>query len=165
MHTLNVICSKTDTYIGKGIRLILGGKYNHCSVYFDENDEIIYSFSRVVHCLWFTGAFCKETKKSYLEYEVFSIDISNSQYREMLSIIRQSSEGYCMYNYVNALLLPLGTGFDWRGHYTCSTFVAYLLSKCMLLDKSFLVYTPMDIYNLLKKSQYTHTDLELRYRA
>lgn len=45
-HRLNIVLSKTSTKIGGMIRTVIGGDYNHCSFYIDDEIDSVYGFSR-----------------------------------------------------------------------------------------------------------------------
>lgn len=150
MHKLNVVFSKTNTLIGAGIRSILGGSWNHCAVAFDENLDVLYSFSRAYRYLWFTGCFTEEDRSGYLDYIVYSFDLSDEEYDMISSRIRLLKHGIHVYNYLGAVGLWLNVPIPLRGSYTCSTFVARLLSDAGLikLNKSYALYRPMDLCEL-----------------
>lgn len=156
MHTLNVFVSRTDTWLGSCIRRILGGDYNHCSFSFDENFSSLFAYSRLYKGLWFTGCFCTESVDRYLNYEVFQIEITDEQYKELRVFLVDLSRTYRIYNYLSALVLPFGWSIPDDYHYLCSTFVARVL-ECysgVVLEKDYSLYRPMDVYNLLKELKY-----------
>lgn len=152
MHKLNILVSKTDTLIGRGIRLVLGGDYNHCSICFDDNISVAYSFSRRVKQLWFTGCFVFETVDRYSSYEVFTIEITDEEFDSILEFLNSLSERLCIYNYIGAVAITAGVEVAFERSYICSTFVAKVLSMVgeVTLEKSVNLYSPMDIYRLLK---------------
>lgn len=151
VHTLNIIVSKTDTLIGAGIRLVLGGKYNHTSIAFDYNFDLIYSFTRRYKYIWISGCFCKESLSRFEEYTVFSLGISDKEYAKINKFLQILEKHYRIYNYVSALCLYFNKSAPTRLSFTCSTFTAYILSLTdnYKLEKDFKVYTPMLIFEEL----------------
>lgn len=151
MHRLNVIVSRTNTLIGKSIRLVLGGEFNHCSIALDNDFNNIFSFSRRYHNLWFTGCFCKEDINSFDSFIVYTISISDKEYLDIHNFIEELSRSFRIYNYIGAIACIFGKGIAFNYNYICSTFVAKILSmlSSIELDKDVYEYKPMDIVNLL----------------
>lgn len=147
MHSIQIYCAKTHTLIGKFIRFAIRGHYNHCAVGLD-NSRNLYSFSRFFYYMWFTGVFREENVSFYSTYKCYSLDVTDEQFHRILGIIAQFSDGLHIYNYLSAALLPLGIAVPPVG--TCSTFTATILAEIVQLDKSPLLYTPVDILKLME---------------
>lgn len=160
MHTLHIIFSKTDTFVGSCIRHILGGEYNHCSIALDGDLTRLYSFSRIYRPLWFTGYFCIEDTSHFLDYDMVTIHITDSEYEKITAFLNTLGHSFAIYNYLAAVALVFGRSVPIATSYTCSTFTARVLTLLdqKVLTKCWSVYTPMDLYRLLSvssKSQYT----------
>ncbi|MBR2675028.1 MAG: hypothetical protein IKE52_06220 [Mogibacterium sp.] len=151
-HRLNIVLSKTNTRIGSMIRAVIGGKYNHCSFYVDDEVDKIYGFSRKYRELWYTGCFTQENPIYYDEYQVYQIPLSNVQNERLRERIDEMNANIHMYNYISAMLLPANIPVASDSSFICSTFVADLIDKYtdIELEKDVLLYRPMDIFELMK---------------
>ena len=158
-HSLNIVLSKTVTKIGSMIRTVVGGEYNHCSFFIDDEVDAVYGFSRKYRKLWYTGCFTLENPIYYEDYKVYEIPISNSQYGGLQNRIDDMNSNVRMYNYISAMLIPAKIPVESDGSFICSTFVADLIDKYtdIELDKDLRLYTPMDVFELL--SRYADTGL------
>lgn len=158
MHTLNIIVSRTDTLIGAGIRFICGGTYNHTSIAFDNNFDLIYSFTRHYKHLWISGCFCKEELSRFEEYIVFNLAISDDEYVKINNFIKMLEEHYRIYNYISVLFLYFNKPAPTRLSFTCSTFTSYILSLTEehKLSRDFRVYTPNSIIGELLEKGYKY---------
>lgn len=150
MHTLNIIFSETDTFIGKFIRYVLKCKYNHVSIALDNNFDNIYSFSRRFKYIWLSGCFCREDKHNFKSYEIVNLQINDEQYCNIKSYLKYLSDGIRLYNYIGAVSLVLNKAITFKSSYICSTFCAYILwSNGFTLNKFYGLYTPEDLYKEL----------------
>jgi len=147
MHSVQIYCAKTRTWIGKLIRLAIGGQYNHCAVGLDYS-SVLYSFSRRFYYIWFTGVFREEDVSKYSDYRCYTLYVSDEEFDKVVSVLAEYREGLHIYNYLSAALLPLQVAVPPVG--TCSAFTAGILSILIPLDKSPLLYTPMDVLNLME---------------
>lgn len=154
MHSLNVIVSKTNTRTGEMIRKVIGGKYNHCSFFIDEDVGTVYGFSRKYRDLWFTGCFTEENPLYYDEYEVYRIALTDEQYEALSERIEKMCENVKMYDYVAAALISVDVPKESHRHYICSTFVADLVDKYtdIELEKNSHLYKPMDVFVMLEST-------------
>lgn len=154
MHSLNVIVSKTSTRTGEMIRKVIGGKYNHCSFFVNEDVNTVYGFSRKYRDLWFTGCFTEENPLYYDECEIYRISIIDEQYEALIARIEKMKEYVKMYDYVAAALISVNIPKESERHYICSTFVADLIEKFtdVNLSKTPHLYKPMDIYELMESA-------------
>lgn len=158
MHTISIVISQTDTLLGKIIRKICKGEYNHCSFYLDNDDSKLWSFSRKIDYLFFTGCFCSETNKRYKKYKTFTYNLSDEDYEDIIREINKLNKSYHIYHYVNAILIRFNKSFDNPNHYICSTYVAHIVNDYHIakLPKQSNLCLPMDLYNalILSKSNY-----------
>lgn len=156
MHTLSVLLSKTNTIIGTSIRVLFGGEYNHCAIMLDNDYSCIYSFTRKFKYCWFTGCFTIEPYNRFTDFIKYDIDITDIEYNDIINFLDELNESFRFYNYIGAVLLPLGVAINFKHHFVCSTFVAKILSltESIGLDKSIHLYKPNDIYNLVIKSSH-----------
>lgn len=153
-HSINIVVSSTGTLIGGFIRQILGGSVNHCSITLDENYDNLYSFSRRHPYLWFTGCFCKEDISRFKSYKIYSINITEEEYRDIERYIEYLNDRLRVYNYLGAIMIPFNIPVKFENSYICSTFVAKLLNRIdgIELDKPIYLYRPMDVLELLENN-------------
>ena len=154
MHSLNVVVSRTSTKIGEMIRTVIGGKYNHCSFFLDDEIDIIYGFSRKYRDLWFTGCFTQENPLYYEEYLVYRIPLGDEEFERLSARVARMCDHVKMYDYVAAALISIDVPKESNRHYICSTFVADLLDKhtAVELNKNAHLYKPMDIFALMESA-------------
>ena len=159
MHTMTIVVSRTGTVMGKVIRIFTKGYYNHCSIAFDRNYDIFYTFARKYKLFWVTGCFTTETidrlmTGNELIAKAYEIEITDKEYEDIQEYIKELSKGYNIYNYIGAILILFNLNFKTRKYHICSTFVAYILEKYVnevTLDKEYYLYKPMDIYQFMEQ--------------
>lgn len=153
MHKLNVIISRTDTLVGKSVRALFGGRYNHCAISFDDNFDKAYSFSRRYKHLWFTGCFCMEDLNRYEDYIIYQVSLSDSEFDNIMQFIQVLNQKFRIYDYLGAVTILLGVKTTFRYHYICSTFASKILSMTdsIILEKSLYSYKPMELVELLDR--------------
>ena len=82
-HYLYVLLTKTPLKTGKFLRKVTGYEYNHCSVSFDNNFKVLYSFSRKYKNSTFYAGLVKESSLRYTTNEqetkvkIFKIGLTN----------------------------------------------------------------------------------------
>lgn len=150
-HTITIVISRTDTLIGKIIRSVHKGYYNHCSFYLDDETDKLWSFSRKYDKFFFTGCFCSETSKRYIAYQKFTFMIDDTVYKDICNEIKRLKKHYRIYAYQNAVLINFNKSIDSKNHFICSTFVANIIDKYNLvkLIKPANICLPMDVYKSL----------------
>lgn len=150
-HRVNIVLSKTSTKIGGMIRTVIGGDYNHCSFFIDDQIDSVYGFSRKYRKLWYTGCFTQENPVYYDDYLVYQIPLSDEQYEQLVRRIDDMNENIRMYNYISAMLIPANIPVVSEGSFICSTFVADLLNKYtgIELKKNTHLHRPMDILEVM----------------
>ena len=166
-HTLNIIVSRTTTTIGKMIRGVIGGNYNHCSFYIDGDVSKIYGFSRRYAEFWFTGCFTQENAVHFEEYQIYAVPLEDEKYQRLDEELVEMKSHTNVYGYFNALMLPAGISVDSDNGYICSTFVADLIDKYteVMPEKEVNLHSPTDIFELMEKAveagQATKVNIEL----
>ena len=161
-HRLNIVLSKTSTKIGGMIRTVIGGDYNHCSFYIDDETDSVYGFSRKYRKLWYTGCFTQENPIYYDDYLVYQIPLNDEQYKQLVNRIDDMNENIHMYNYISAMLIPANIPVVSEGSFICSTFVADLIDKYteIGLKKDKHLHRPMDILEIM--NDYAKKDIVSR---
>ncbi len=126
---------KTNTNMGKMIRLFTRNKYSHVTVAFDHHLNKMYSFARYHVNSPISGGFVVEQPERYLSdnndvtVKVCQIPVTKEEYvriREEVSYFHENREEM-LYNTLNAALSLLRKRLDMKNAYTCLEFVAYLL--------------------------------------
>ena len=88
-HYLYVLLTKTPLKTGKFLRKVTGYEYNHCSVSFDNDFKVLYSFSRKYKNSTFYAGLVKESSLRYTTNEqetkvkIFKIGLTNKTYKKL----------------------------------------------------------------------------------
>ena len=111
---------KTNTKVGRMIRLFTADDVNHCSIYFDGDKSTLYAFRREYRHKIFSGRFGVETlqqmsRDANMYYEEVSVEITDNQYRRMMRLIDFFKYKNYKYNYVGlvAFKLRINTLLKW----------------------------------------------------
>ena len=153
-HILHIVCSKTNTNIGKIIRFLTEDDINHCSIYFDD-EKILYSCRREYKYNLFSGKCGIETfdnmacgKQMY--YEQIDIPISQEEYEYVINIISNSFDK--KYDYIGLFAMKFHLNFRIKERFVCSTYVAYILTHLIDLNDNYENYTPISLRNELENN-------------
>lgn len=155
-HTLHIVCSKTNTNVGKLIRIFTKDDINHCSIYFD-NEKELYSCRREYKYNLFSGKCGIETFEQMacgknMYYEQIDIPITNIEYKKIKKIINDSLN--MKYDYVALFAMNFNLRFRLKNRFVCSSYVAYILNQVINLNEDYKDYTPILLRDeLLKKYQ------------
>ncbi len=128
---LYVIFSKTDTCIGKIIRMATRHEYNHVSLSFCPKLCKMFTFARYRKNSPLAGGFVCERVTRYLfpdrdaKVKICRLLIEDEEYQKLKQrMARFTKEGKKMrYNSFDALALPLGLDINIKNTYTCLDFV------------------------------------------
>lgn len=159
MPKFYVVISKTTTNIGRCIRVVSSCTYNHSAISFDKDLTKLYAFARRQRNSCMTAGLVHESTARYMEREnaevpikVFEFDLSEEQVEEVRKIVLQMVDNpEYMYNAPSLVSYPIMKGVRTYKAYTCSEFVATVLSKLGILNgKDPCKYTPEDLIDELK---------------
>lgn len=134
---LYVVFSSTPYKMGRFLRIVTHGIYNHVAVSLDSELNTLYSFARRYRNTPFFGGFVRETPMRYRYHgrvarvQVCALPISEEQHREIrehLLAMEEEAEKY-LYNLISALCALLHLRVRIRDAYTCVEFAADLLSR------------------------------------
>lgn len=152
MHTMEIIISTTDTVIGSIVRKFTHSEWNHISVAIDGNYENVYSFTRKYKKFFFTGCFCLEPIERLPYISVAKIKISDAEYIKIMDYIKVLKQKIRIYNYPQAILIKFNKKTPFKNSHICSSFGAKMISLTNKFDleKSEFLYTPVEIYEMLK---------------
>lgn len=153
MHHINIIISKTDTIVGKVIRTITKSEWNHISVVLDGDYEHIYSYTRKYVYLMFPAYLHFEPIKRLSKIAIAEIPISDEDFIKLKNYLSNLTQKIRFYNYPQLILIKWNKELKIDGMHICSSFAAEVLSFTdeITLEKDILLYTPMDIYELVSK--------------
>jgi len=162
-----IVFSKTCSKMGKCIRFVTRNQYNHVSLSFSPELEIMYSFARYNINSPFVGGFVLETQQRYfacnkpVEIKICKVPVSAERY----IVIKHTIETFCakkdemIYNSLNAVLSVFHKEYKLENAYTCIEFAAFVLEMkgiCSIEDmeqqlKETVIYEGIWILNEQKK--------------
>lgn len=151
MHYINIIISKTDTIVGKVVRYVTKSEWNHISVVLDGNYNHIYSYTRKYSWLMFPAYLHYEPIQRLHKIAIAEIPISDEDFINLKEYLNNLQQKIRFYNYPQILLVKFNKELPIEGMHICSSFAAEVLSFAseINLEKDILLYTPMDIYDLV----------------
>lgn len=135
-ESVYIIFSSTNCGIGKFIRTVTGGFYNHVSVSFDPSLREMYSFARYHKSAPLYAGFVCESCERYLAnkatpIKVCRIPLNSERYLLEKSRIEQMRvhKNYYVYNLLSAIFYPLHYKVDIKDAYTCVEFAVTTLNN------------------------------------
>ena len=165
---LYILLSDSNSIISKGIKIYTRKPYSHVSIALDKDLNEIYSFSRLKPYNPLIGGFIREdidvgTFSVFPNtiVELYSIDITLDQYKQIQEEIKRFSESErrYTYNYLGIIGIIINRPINREYKYFCSQFVAEVLtnSDIKIIEKDKGLTAPNDFRN--------HKDLNLVYRG
>ena len=159
MKNIYILLSRTGTVPSRAIHAIKGGAYTHASIALTPQTDEIYSFARRKVRNFLNAGFVVENIHTQIfahypdcECAVYSIAISDSAYSRVRAKITEFKENYdkAIYNFLGLFMLIFNIPIKRRWQYTCSQFVAMLLSLTdeIALPKSPSLMLPCDFMNI-----------------
>jgi hypothetical protein len=127
--------SKTNTKMGNFIRFFTRYDYNHVSLSLDKELKSFVSFARIVQDAPLYGGFVTESFERFLHkgknslVKIYEVDITNEKYdnlKKLFSLADNPDNGL-VYNYLDALMTPVGINVKIKGAYTCLSFANTVL--------------------------------------
>lgn len=136
-YYLYLMVSRTETNIGRIIRVFSRYPYNHVSLSLDPNLREWVSFGRFRKDTPFYAGFIRETAERYLSQNgdtpirLFRLQITEMKFRQLSRLF--SSAGYgetrLIYNLYDAIASSVHIKIPIRGAYTCLSFASMVLDK------------------------------------
>ncbi|MBR6510227.1 MAG: hypothetical protein IKT38_06440 [Clostridia bacterium] len=133
-----IVVSQTGTMLSRILKILTGAKYNHASISFFEDLELMYSFGRLNPYNPFHGGFVEEspnfgTFKRFKNTDilVLSIDVGNKTHDEIYDAVQNIKlhrEEY-HYNYRGLFLATFRFCIKNEKHYYCSEFIRDILQE------------------------------------
>jgi hypothetical protein len=131
-----VLLSRTNTGIGRLIRIFMRGRYNHVALALDSSLLTMYSFARLHIDAPLAGGFLSETPAHYLygghdaEVKLHAVEMTEAEYaafrRELARFLNDPR--HIIYNLLDALYLPFGKRKQIEDAHTCVSFAAHMLN-------------------------------------
>lgn len=134
-YKLYVMISRTNTKIGNLIRFFTRYDYNHVSLSLDPELKSFVSFARIVQDAPLYGGFVTESFERFLHkgknskvkiYEVGITKEKRDNLNKLFSLADNPDNGL-VYNYLDALMTPMGISIKIKGAYTCLSFANTVL--------------------------------------
>lgn len=134
---LYMMVSRTDTGIGRIIRVFTHYEYNHVSLSLDPEFRRWVSFARYTHDVPLAGGFVAETPErlfatgSQIPVNIYRIEISESRYKRLDALFALAGHRDCglIYNTFSAFASYLNLRFSIPGAYTCLDFANAVLGE------------------------------------
>lgn len=157
MKKLYILTTYTGTTLSYLIRKITNVPYAHVSLGLDKELTQVYSFGRRHQSNPIFAGFVREyidaglyKNKVNTECRVYSIEVTEEQYEDMLFVLSKFIDNRKKYKYDALALFGLlkENPRDHEYRYVCSQFVAYVLDfvGVNIFDKHYRLITPMDFY-------------------
>ncbi len=130
-----IVFSKTPYKMGRFIRLITRGRYNHVSVSPVEDLSELYSFARRYRKAPFYGGFVRETPSRFKQkgklssVMICAVPVAKTAREQLIERLREmneESERY-IYNLFSAVCAPVKKRIFVRDAYTCVEFILTVL--------------------------------------
>ncbi len=160
MKNIYIVLSQTGTLFSRAIRNYTKDPYNHASISFDSNLEVMYSFGRKHRYNLLNNGFITENFNSgmFLFFPnaqccILEIPVTDAEYAVMYETVTffQNHQQNYRYNLIGVLSYAVGVGLTRKDHFFCSQFVSYLLGKTAFWHSVPELTRPMDFYNLPQK--------------
>ena len=159
MKSVYVILSCTNTVPSRFIRITTGAKFTHASLAMTPCRHELYSFARRKMYNFLVGGFVHEDIDAFVfakhrnsSCAVYEITVSDTAYEKMLKKLNDFEQKYSKYkyNFLGALTSLLSIRQNLKYRYTCSQFVATLLScsEEITLPKHPSLIKPIDLDDL-----------------
>lgn len=138
------------------IRHFLRQKYIHVVISMDKELEEAYSFGRRNPFIPVIAGFEKENKRKIFrafptaDYMICEMECTRQQKEQIRESLELAMEQRFCYHYavLGLFFILFGKPFYQKNHYTCSSYIARLLSEngIQISDKHFSLVTPKDFY-------------------
>jgi len=142
-YNLYVLLTSTPLKTGKFIRKFTRFEYNHCSISFDKNFKVLYSFSRKHKNATFYAGLVQESSLRYTTNEeitkvqIFKIPLRPKIYRKIKKYLHDlnNHENEYIYNYLSLVTYPFHKKVKVRKAYTCCEFTVHILKDFVKLKE------------------------------
>lgn len=131
-----IVLSKTNSSVGKLIRLFTKCQYNHVSLAFNENLQPLYSFARYHVNEPFIGGFVEESWLRYLYgkkdvyIKIYAIPLSGDEYKVIVNRLNFMQKEKSKYQYDMRGIFT--KRFQRKNYFTCLSFAEDILQNTEL---------------------------------
>lgn len=132
---LYLMISRTDTYMGRFIRVFCRYPYNHVSLTTDPELRQWYSFARYVQDTPLFGGYIREPVERFLaktgdaDVRIFRLDMAQQQIADLEQLFSKAGHPSMIYNQYDALASWFGGHIDIPNAYTCLGFASAVLGR------------------------------------
>lgn len=157
MKEIKIILTQTNTVVSKTLKAFSKKPYNHISISFEDDCSTMFSFGRKVTWCPLIGGFVKEDINSGVfklhpntKCKVYKFEVTDEDYNIIIARLNNflSKPEKYRYSFLNVFLIRLNIPYQRENHYICSSFVTYLLSGIIPLQKEISLVTPDDYNDL-----------------
>jgi hypothetical protein len=158
MKYIYIVLTQTGTFFSKGIKFFTKEEFNHSSISFSEDLDILYSFGRKVVNNPLIGGFVTEKldegvfgKFQETSCAVIRVTIKDVQFEMIKKKINEflKNKDTYKYNFIGVLTIKLPFNINRKNSYFCSQFVAYVLNSANIKTKNTSELShPMDFLEL-----------------
>ena len=152
-YHLNIVASRTPSFLGQIIRLATKFKHNHVSISLNDDLVPLFSFARYNYNSPFHGGFVEESWLRYLyrdndiSVSIYSISINKHQYNKIEDILKNIKLNGCRYDMLSIITKKTSS----REGYTCLTFVEKILIEIGVVEKNRVISSIQELEELLKE--------------
>lgn len=141
-----VVFLETPFKIGKFIRMVTKYNYNHASLSFSENPDILYSFARYNKNSPFVGGFVEESPLRYIKdvnkktiVKIFKIELEDTYYnsvKEYVELLKLNKDDY-IYNLFSAMCYPFHREIKIKNAFICIEFILNILKIANVIPQDY----------------------------
>ena len=160
MKNIYIILTQSGTLFSKAIKLHTRDPYNHASISFDKNLEIMYSFGRKHRYNPIDTGFIEENfNRGLFPYFpnarccILEIPVTDEEYKLMNCVVEEfyARKDHYRYNLIGVISYIFGLGLARKDHFFCSQFVSYILSNTNKWKSVHTLTKPMDFLKIPNK--------------
>lgn len=153
MKEIYIVLTYSGTVLSKLIKEVTRAEFAHVSISLDENLDKMYSFGRLNAYNPFIAGFVREgidcqffKRFKNTKAEIFSLPVTDEQYRKMEDIINKMENGRWVYKFNIIGLFAAGLNIRVRKKYSfyCAEFVKYLIDTAKIENNLPEVIKPED---------------------
>lgn len=168
-----IILSYTGTIPSQIIRMYTKAEFSHVSVSLDPKLKEMYSFARLNPYNPFVAGFVHEdiengtfSRFQNTKAEIYSLDISDRQYRKIKKLIKNMVQNKKIYKYnlIGVLAIIFNIRYKRANYFYCAEFVKYLIDEAEVGLKLPDMVKPMD-FRRKRRLKLEYKGLLKDYRA
>lgn len=163
MKEIKIVLTQTNTIISKTLKALSNYPYNHISISFENDCSTMFSFGRKITWFPLIGGFVKEDINSGVfkmhpetKCKIYKLEVTDEDYNAITMRLNNflAKPDKFRYSFLNVFLIRFNIPYQREYHYVCSSFVTYLLSGIIPLEKEISLVTPDDYNGLDLNAEY-----------